>query len=44
MGDIIHRASFGGHVGYYNTRTGKVRFGDKIYPNIEVAIKYLRKK
>ena len=43
MGDI-HKAYFDGHKGYYNTKTGRVRFGKCIYPNIEVAIKYLRKK
>ena len=40
----IHKAFFNGHEGYYNTNTGRVRFESKVYPNIEMAIKYLRKK
>ena len=40
----IHRASFNGHKGYYNTKTGCVKFGSKVYPNIEAAIKYLTLK
>jgi hypothetical protein len=44
MGVDIHKAVFNGHTGYYNPRTGKVRFGQKIYPSIEVAIKYLKSK
>jgi hypothetical protein len=44
MGSEIHGAVFNGHIGYYNPKTGRVRFGHKIYPSIEVAIKYLRKK
>jgi|SaaInl59LU_5_DNA_1037362.scaffolds.fasta_scaffold54508_2 hypothetical protein len=43
MGDI-HRAYFNGHKGYVNIKTGRVRFESKVYPNIEMAIKYLRKK
>ncbi len=43
MGDI-HRASYNGHKGYYNPRTGRVKFGKCIYPSIEVAIKYLKAK
>ena len=44
MGVDIHRAVFNGHTGYYNPKTGRVRFGKCIYPSIAVAIKYLRKK
>ena len=40
----VHRATFGGHEGYYNPRTGRVRFGKQVYPSIEVAVKYLKKK
>jgi len=40
----VHRATFGSHEGYYNPRTGRVRFGKQIYPSIEVAVKYLKKK
>lgn len=43
IGDV-HRATFNGHEGYYNSRTGRVRFGKLIYPSIEVAIKFLKKK
>jgi len=44
MGVDIHRAVFNGHMGYYNPKTGRVRFGKCIYPSIEVAIKYLKSK
>jgi hypothetical protein len=40
----VHRAMFNGHAGYYNPRTGRVKFGKCIYPSIEVAIKYLKPK
>lgn len=43
MGEI-HRAFFNGHKGYYNSNTGRVKFGSKVYPSIEVAVKYLREK
>ena len=43
MGEI-HRAFFNGHKGYYNPMTGRVKFGSKVYPSIEVAVKYLREK
>jgi hypothetical protein len=43
MGEI-HRAFFNGHEGYYNPKTGRVKFGSKVYPSIEVAVKYLREK
>jgi len=36
-----HRAYFNGHVGYYSPDSGRVRFGDKIFPNITTAIRYL---
>jgi hypothetical protein len=42
--DDVHRAVFKEHQGWYNPRTGRVRFGKLIYPSIEVAIKYLNKK
>lgn len=44
MVEVVHRAVFRGHEGWYNSRTGRVRFGKMIYPSIEVAIKYLNKK
>ena len=40
----VHRAEYKGHDGWYNPRTGRVRFGKLIYPSIEVAIKYLKEK
>jgi hypothetical protein len=40
----IHKALFNGHEGYYNTRTGRVKFGNKVFPCIEVAVKYLKNK
>ena len=40
----FHKAIYNGHVGYYNTRTGRVRFGKCIYSSMTVAIKYLGKK
>ena len=40
----LHKAVFKGHAGFYNPRTGRVRFGQCIYPNISVAIKYLKNK
>jgi hypothetical protein len=43
MGEL-HKAVYNGHVGYYNPRTGRVRFGKCIYPNIATAIKYLKTK
>jgi hypothetical protein len=43
MGDI-HRAFFNGHMGYYNTKTGRVRFGKCVYPDISTAINYLAPK
>ena len=43
MGDL-HRATYNGHEGYYNPRTGRVRFGKCIYSSIGAAIKYLKPK
>ena len=43
MGEL-HKCIFNGHKGYYNPRTGRVRFGKCIYPNIASAIKYLKSK
>lgn len=44
MGLDIHTATIMGHQGYYNPRTGRVKFGGCIYPNIQTAMKYLRIK
>lgn len=43
MGNI-HRAVFNGYTGYYNSATGRVKFNGKVFPSIEVAVKYLVKK
>jgi len=43
MGDI-HRAVLNGHVGYYNPRTGRVKFGKCIYSSIGAAVNYLSEK
>ncbi len=43
MGEL-HKATFNGHVGYYNPRTGRVKFGKCIYSSIGAAINYLGEK
>ena len=43
MGNI-HKATFNGMKGYYNPKTGEVKFGRCVYSSIEVAIKYLSGK
>uniref|UniRef100_A0AB38ZLZ9 Uncharacterized protein n=1 Tax=Mantoniella tinhauana virus 1 TaxID=3111543 RepID=A0AB38ZLZ9_9VIRU len=43
MGNL-HKAYFNGLVGYYNPDTGRVKLGDRTFPNIMVAIKYIGKK
>ena len=40
----FHRALFSGHKGYYDPKTGNVKFGLQVFPSIEVAIKYLSEK
>lgn len=42
MGLDIHKAIFNGHEGYFNARTGRVKFQGKIFPNIATAIKSLK--
>ncbi len=42
--DELHKCTFDGIKGYYNPRTGRVRFGNCIYRNITTAIKYLKSK
>jgi hypothetical protein len=44
MGSGIHTATVMGHKGYYNPRTGRVKFDGCIYSNIQVAMKYLKIK
>lgn len=39
-----HKAVFNGYKGYYNPNTGRVKFGDRLFPNIKVAAKYLNVK
>jgi hypothetical protein len=40
----FHRAFFNGHKGYYDPKSGSVKFGSQVFPSIEVAIKYLNNK
>ena len=40
----FHRATFKGHVGFYDPKSGSVKFGSQVFPSIEVAIKYLSEK
>jgi hypothetical protein len=40
----IQRAYFNGHRGWLSAKTGRVRFGDKIFPSIIEAVKYLSHK
>ena len=42
MGIVVHRAVFNGHEGYFNAKTGRVKFQGKIFPNIVSAIKSLK--
>lgn len=44
MGAEIHKAIFDGHTGYYNPKTGRVKFQGRIFPNIGTAVKYLKSK
>lgn len=44
MSPDIHTAVVMGHRGYYNPRTGRVKFDGCIYSNIQVAMKYLKIK
>ena len=43
MGEI-HRAMFNGYEGYYNPNTGRVKLGDRLFPDIKTAVKYLGKR
>ncbi len=43
MGEL-HKATFNGHVGYYNPNTGRVKLGNRLFPDIKTAVKYLRKR
>ena len=38
----IHKATIMGYQGYYNPRTGRVKFQGIIFPNIATAIKNLK--
>lgn len=42
--DDSHKAFFSGYEGYYNPNTGRVKLGNRIFPDINTAVKYLRKK
>jgi hypothetical protein len=37
----IHRCTLNGRRGWMSASTGRVRFGNKIFPNILAAVKYL---
>jgi len=39
----IQRCYYNGHRGWVSAKSGRVRFGKMIFPNILVAIKYLKK-
>ncbi len=40
----LHKATFNGYTGYYNPNTGRVKLGNRTYPSIWMAIKYLKNK
>ena len=39
-----HKAFFNGYEGYYNSTTGRVKLGNRLFPDIKTAVKYLRKR
>jgi hypothetical protein len=43
MGEM-HRCQFLKYKGYYNPVTGRVKFGNHMFPNIHTAVKYLSKR
>ena len=43
MGDF-HACVFEGYQGYFSQKTGRVKLGQTIFPDIKTAIKYLMKK
>ena len=38
----IQRCYYNGHKGWVSANTGRVRFGNKIFPNILEAVKYFK--
>jgi len=40
---MLHRATYCDRQGLYCTKTGRVKFGDKVFDNIEEAIKFFGK-
>jgi hypothetical protein len=40
----IQRCYYDGHKGWVSAKSGRVKFGNIIYPNILVAINHLRHK
>ena len=43
MGYFI-RATFEGYTGYYNPDSGRVKLGNRLFPDIKEAVKYLSKR
>jgi hypothetical protein len=43
MGDF-HACVFEGYTGYYNPNSGRVKLGNRLFPDIKVAVKYLGKR
>jgi hypothetical protein len=39
---IRHKATFGNLDGYYYPSSGRVKFGAWTFPNITIALKYIR--
>ena len=40
----MHRCQFLKYKGYYNPATGRVKFGNHLFPDIHTAVKFLSKK
>jgi hypothetical protein len=40
---MFHKATYCGKEGLYCTKTGRVKFGDKVFHSIEEAIKFFGK-
>ena len=40
----FHTCTFEGYSGYYNPNSGRVKLGNRLFPDIKVAIKYLGKR
>jgi len=40
----FHNAEFENLRGFFDPKTGRVKFGNRLFPDIKVAIKYLGKR